>query len=94
LVDAEVVFGVVESGSGQVRSCGVAVGRIGNGFGHWLWGEKQVPSSHCKKRTAPLGMTTLLRVARSLIRSGIVDQEVKRVKLGATWGALAVEAVL
>jgi len=25
---------------------------------------------------------------------GIVDQEVKRVKLGATWGALAVEAVL
>src|SRR6267378_2986451 len=34
LVEAEVVFGVVEGGSGQVRSCGVAVGRIGNGFGH------------------------------------------------------------
>src|SRR6202022_2595539 len=34
LVEAEVVFGVVESGGGEMRSGGSAVRRIGYGFGH------------------------------------------------------------
>jgi len=87
------VFGVVEGGSGQVRSCGVAVGRIGNGFGHWLWGEKLVP--HRIAKSAMLARDDDASPRRQIVdQIGIVDQEVKRVKLGATWGALAVDAVL